>query len=209
MKASVVIPAFNEELTIENVIDACKGSSYIDQIIVVDDGSEDNTSLLANNAGAQVLSYGNNRGKAFAIVFGAKHARNDTLLLLDADLLGLSTRHVESLILPVLNGQAQTTVGLFTKGRMKTDLAHSISPGLSGQRCIKKGFLNEMKSCEDIRYGFEVKLNCWMKKNNIAITKVSLDHVSHLTKEEKRGKRAGFSNRMKMYEDIMSHLFKK
>jgi glycosyltransferase involved in cell wall biosynthesis len=209
MKASVVIPAYNEELTIENVIDACRGSLLIDEIIVVNDGSEDKTALLAEKAGAQVLSYGKNMGKAYAIVFGAKHAKNNVLLLLDADLLGLSTKHVESLILPVLTCKAPTTVGLFSKGRMKTDLAHSISPWLSGQRCIRKEYLDEMKSCEEVRYGFEVKLNSWMKKNNIAVTKVSLDHVSHLTKEEKRGKKAGFSNRMKMYEEIMSHLFKK
>jgi polyisoprenyl-phosphate glycosyltransferase len=101
MKASVVIPAYNEELTIENVIDACRGSLLIDEIIVVNDGSEDKTALLAEKAGAQVLSYGKNMGKAYAIVFGAKHAKNNVLLLLDADLLGLSTKHVESLILPV------------------------------------------------------------------------------------------------------------
>ena len=61
MKASVVIPAYNEELTIENVIDACRGSLFIDEIIVVNDGSEDKSSLLAEKAGAKVLSYGDRK----------------------------------------------------------------------------------------------------------------------------------------------------
>jgi glycosyltransferase involved in cell wall biosynthesis len=209
MKASVVIPAYNEELTIQNVIEACQNCSYIDEIIVVNDGSEDQTPLLAKKAGAKVISNAENKGKAYAIIIGVKQAENNVILLLDADLIGLTSKHVENLVLPVLSNKVATTVGLFSKGRMKTDLAHSISPGLSGQRCIRKEYLLEMKSCEEVRYGFEVKLNSWMKKNNIAVTKVSLDHVSHLTKEEKRGKKAGFSNRIKMYEDIMSHLFKK
>lgn len=209
MKASVVIPAYNEELTIQNVIEACKTCPSIDEVIVVNDGSEDQTPFLAEKAGARVISYAENKGKAYAIIIGVNQAVNNIILLLDADLIGLTSKHVESLVLPVLSNKVATTVGLFSKGRMKTDLAHSISPGLSGQRCIRKEYLLEMKSCEEVRYGFEVKLNSWMKKNNIAVTKISLEHVSHLTKEEKRGKKAGFSNRIKMYEDIMSHLFKK
>ncbi len=209
MKVSAVIPAYNEELTVAKVVEVCKASSLIDEIIVVDDGSKDQTSLLAENAGARVIRYEENRGKAYVVLAGAKEAKNEIILLLDADLTNLNVKHIELLILPVLQGSVQATIGLFTKGRMKTDLAHTLSPGLSGQRCLHRDFLLKMANIENVRYAFEICLNNWMKKNQIMIQKIPLEGVSHLTKEEKRGSRRGFSNRMGMYEDIMSSLFKK
>ncbi len=209
MKASVIIPAYNESLTIKDVIFACSSCSLVDEVIVVDDGSEDDTAAQAVAAGAQVLSYGQNKGKAYAVMHGVKVAKNQVILLLDADLIGFTSLHAESLILPIVMKKSEATVGLFSKGRMKTDLAHTLAPGLSGQRCMKKDILVSMNNCDDARYAFEVHLNNWMKKNNIAVLKVALEYVSHLTKEEKRGKKKGFSNRMEMYENIVSRFFKK
>jgi polyisoprenyl-phosphate glycosyltransferase len=209
MKASVIIPAYNESLTIKDVILACSACSLVDEVIVVDDGSEDDTAAQAVAAGAQVLSYGQNKGKAYAVMHGVKVAKNQVILLLDADLIGFTSLHAESLILPIVMQKSEVTVGLFTKGRMKTDLAHTLAPGLSGQRCMLKDILVSMNNCDDARYAFEVHLNNWMKKNNISVLKVALEYVSHLTKEEKRGKKKGFSNRMEMYENIVSRFFKK
>ncbi len=206
---SVLIPAFNEELTIESVVSECKKCSLVAEVIVIDDGSEDETFNLAKKAGARVLNYGENRGKAFAVMHGAKQAREEILLLLDADLIGFTSDHATQLILPVLEGITEVTLGLFEKGRMKTDLAHTVTPWLSGQRCLKKSLLLSMDNCDQGRFAFEVQLNEWMKKNNIIPVKVPLEYVSHLTKEEKRGRKKGFSTRMKMYKNIASQFFKK
>lgn len=208
-RASVIIPAFNEDLTIEEVVAECKKCSLVAEVIVVDDGSEDDTSYLAEKAGAKVLSYGENKGKAYAVMHGARQAQEDILLLLDADLIGFTSEHAEHLILPVLEGKAEVTLGLFVKGRMKTDLAHTVTPWLSGQRCLKKSLLISMENCDQGRFAFEVQLNEWMKKNNINPVKVPLEFVSHLTKEEKRGRKEGFNTRMKMYKNIASQFFKK
>ncbi|HEY0196431.1 MAG TPA: glycosyltransferase, partial [Methanobacterium sp.] len=63
MSISVIIPAFNEEKTVGNVVKTVKKVSYIDEVIVVDDGSYDNTSKVAEKAGATVIQHVKNRGK--------------------------------------------------------------------------------------------------------------------------------------------------
>lgn len=207
-RVSVLIPAYNEEPTISFVIEACKKSNQVTEVIVIDDGSTDNTSKFASDAGALVLEYGTNQGKAFALLYGAQQAKEDTLLLLDADLVGLSVEHVENLINPVLDGIADSTLGLFTGGRLKTDLAHAITPHLSGQRCLKKDFLLQLEEFKNARYGIEVAITRYLSKQNKKVVKVYLENVTHVMKEEKTGRESGFQNRLQMYKDIVKHIFK-
>ena len=85
MNVSIIIPAYNEEETITQVI---KGISELDlqcEIIVVDDCSQDSTSELADAAGATVVRHPYNKGNGASIKTGARHAQGDILLFLDAD----------------------------------------------------------------------------------------------------------------------------
>lgn len=86
---AAVIPAYNAQSSIEEVVKRTK--KYAEQVIVVDDGSSDNTSLLAEKAGARVLKLEKNKGKANAIKQGIKEVeklkeRVDYVVFIDADL---------------------------------------------------------------------------------------------------------------------------
>jgi glycosyltransferase involved in cell wall biosynthesis len=208
-QVSVIIPAYNEEGGIGLVIMACQSNQLISEIIVVDDGSKDLTSLVAENHGATVYSYGSNKGKAFALLHGCKQAKEDVLLLLDADLIGLMDNHITDLIQPVLSGEADSTIGLFTGGRLKTDLAHALTPNLSGQRCISKNFMLSLASYASARYGIEVAITRHQNKENKVVKKVYLENVTHTMKEEKTGREKGFLSRIQMYKDILKHVLYK
>ena len=83
---SVVIPALNEGPTIADVVRACAANTPgLLEVIVVDDGSTDNTSAAAAAAGADVLRLELNRGKGFALQRGIDRAKGDILLFIDAD----------------------------------------------------------------------------------------------------------------------------
>ena len=85
-RVSVVIPAHNEERTIADVVRACAANTPgLLEVIVVDDGSSDNTSAAAGAAGADVLRLEQNRGKGFALQRGIDRARGEILLFIDAD----------------------------------------------------------------------------------------------------------------------------
>jgi glycosyltransferase involved in cell wall biosynthesis len=81
-----VIPAFNEEKRIKNVI--LKTKKYVDKVIVVDDGSKDRTAEVSKRLGAEVIRYENNEGVGYATKLGLKKAislKPDIIVLLDAD----------------------------------------------------------------------------------------------------------------------------
>lgn len=84
---SIVIPAYNEETciaqTVRDLQNELTGITY--EIIVVDDGSSDNTAEAARNAGATVFSRVSNRGYGAALKLGIRQARHPWVLLMDSD----------------------------------------------------------------------------------------------------------------------------
>ncbi len=84
---SVVIPAFNEEAGIQPVIHSLRETlaGYDYQLLVVDDGSEDQTAKLALDAGAEVLSQPVNRGYGASLKTGIRSASHDRIVIIDAD----------------------------------------------------------------------------------------------------------------------------
>ena len=82
----VGIPAYNEEATIEDIV--TEAHAYVDDVLVVDDGSSDRTAALARDAGATVVEHGQNRGYGSALqtIFTEADERDvDHLAILDAD----------------------------------------------------------------------------------------------------------------------------
>lgn len=87
MKVIVIIPAYNEEKTIGIVIDELRQKSSVD-IIVIDDGSKDNTAMIARNKGVEVIELEENKGIGEAMREGYKYARRenyDVAIQVDAD----------------------------------------------------------------------------------------------------------------------------
>jgi len=86
MKKSIIIPACNEEKSISEVIGRVKKvCPPEDEIIVVDDGSRDNTGKIAKKMGVRVLRHKTNKGKAIALRTGFKYAKNNIIVTIDAD----------------------------------------------------------------------------------------------------------------------------
>jgi len=84
-KISVIVPAFNEEKSLSDVLSKLKGLETIDEIIVVDDGSRDNTAQVAQDLGARIISHPYNMGNGAAVKTGVRNATGDVLLFLDGD----------------------------------------------------------------------------------------------------------------------------
>ena len=76
-KVSVIIPAYNEQDTVAKVVEVVKNVSIVDEIIVVNDGSSDNTEAEAIKAGARVINHETNKGKGQALYTGYKQAECD------------------------------------------------------------------------------------------------------------------------------------
>lgn len=107
----VVIPAYNEALTIGTVVLGAK--KFAQKVIVVDDGSNDQTAEIANLAGAVVIKLDENRGKAYAVMRGfaeVKKEKYDAAVLIDADGQH-DTNEIGRIVKPILDGEADLTIG--------------------------------------------------------------------------------------------------
>ncbi len=114
MKLSVIIPAYNEEKTIEAILDRVKATKIPDEILIIDDGSVDNTreilKRLSQDGLVRVILHDQNQGKGAAVVTGIKNATGDVLLIQDAD-LEYDPRDYPGLMQPIEEGLADVVYG--------------------------------------------------------------------------------------------------
>ena len=108
LTVSAVIPAYFEEKTIASVVEDCL--SFVDEVLVVNDGSTDDTSMLASGAGAHVVEIEHNMGVLNAIRRGFREASGDIIVTLDADGQHDPTE-IPKLIQPILDDEADLVMG--------------------------------------------------------------------------------------------------
>ncbi len=112
VRASALIPAYNEADVIAGTIRAVLSIPGVDEVIVGDDGSSDGTADVARAAGAhKVVRLDRNSGKGGALNAIREHASGEALLLIDAD-LGASAAEGEKLLAPVLEGSADMAIAI-------------------------------------------------------------------------------------------------
>lgn len=207
MKVSVIIPAYNEQGRVGKVVKAAVECDIVDEVIVVDDGSEDATADEARRAGAKVIISPKNLGKGSALKIGISNTDADIYVLLDADLINFKSEHIRELLDPLLNDpQIGMTVGRFRDGRLATDLSQIIAPNISGQRALRRELAKKIPDIRSYGYAIEIFLNDFARNNGYRIKYVDIRGASHVMKEEKIGLIAGFMFRLRMYYDILKYL---
>lgn len=208
MSVTGIVPAYNEGKRIEPVLQALQVDE-IGELIVVDDGSTDHTAEIAGQYADEVVQLSTNSGKSKALAEGVEVASNDTLLFMDADLLGLETSHVRQMIESYRQEDSDLVLGVFHNGRLNTDLSQKFNPFLTGQRVLSRDLWNSLDKEKVDKFGVEVAMAKLSLKQGMEIGKVSLEGVTHVMKEEKRGFGAGLKSRFKMYGDIIKSVFTK
>jgi len=205
-----LIPAFNEEATVGEVVRVCRAAPSVSRVLVVSDGSTDHTPEEARKQGAQVIELLQNQGKDRALQAGIEAVYADYLVLVDADLIGLQPKHVEALIEPIRMKKADATVGFFTKGRWMTDWAQSLTPFLNGQRVISRTvWIEAISSSLGVGFGVETVLTRYIHQKGLNLIYVPLAGVTQRRKEEKLGFWRGFRYRLRMYRQILVVLWRR
>ena len=186
---SIVIPAYNEEATVAQVVTVARKLEYVDEVIVVDDGSSDRTVEEAKSAGATVISHITNEGKGSAIKTGFKNSHGNIVAFIDADISNFTSTKIDKIIRPILEDKTDITKTKFAResGRV-TELTAKPLLGfffpelnyeqpLSGQFAGKRSALNKIKFEKD--YGVDVGIVLDADVHGIKILEVDIGDISH------------------------------
>jgi len=200
---AVVIPAFNEEARIMNVLQAAKASRFATEIIVVSDGSSDHTADVARSVpDIKVIRLPYNQGKGAAMAAGVKQTKARYVAFVDADLGGLTGAHIDKIIQPLLEHRCEMCVGIFRGGKVLSNAAHTFTPYFSGQRAMRRDLFEGIPYIGDLRLGVEVAINNEVRRRRGRVLRVVLQGVSNCHKEQKMGLVKGIAARTKMYKEI-------
>ena len=186
---SIVIPAYNEEATVAQVVSVARKLDYVDEVIVVDDGSTDRTVEEAEGAGATVISHITNEGKGSAIKTGFKNSHGDIVAFIDADISNFTSSKIDKIIRPILEDKTDITKTKFAResGRVTELTAKPLlsfffpeinyEQPLSGQFAGKRSALNKIKFEKD--YGVDVGIVLDADVHGISILEVDIGDISH------------------------------
>ena len=216
LKLSVIIPVYNEEKTIEHIVQAVKTAVTFykndpveKEIIIVDDCSKDNTrATLKNhieNQVEKVLYHDVNRGKGAAIRTGIQHMTGDFMVVQDAD-LEYDPNEYSKLLAPMIEGKADVVYGSrfsgndahrvlyfwhFKGNQFLTMLSNMFSNlNLSDMETCYKVFKREIIQAiklEQNRFGFEPEVTAKISKiPNIRIYEVGISYHGRTYQEGKK-----------------------
>lgn len=223
MYTSIIIPAYNEGERIKDTLDNIIDLEMVDEVIVVDDGSKDNTSEILESYNNDKLKYkiqNPNKGKGRALEEGLKmlDESSDICVFLDAD-LGKTSSEIVKIIKPVIEGECDVAIAKFRpaakKGgmgfvkRLARDSVYSMTgvsldSTLSGQRAFKREVIERFKSIPD-GYGVEVGMTIDILKWNYTIKEYLVDMTHNETDRDIQG----FIHRGKQYLHIKKIVKKK
>lgn len=203
---AVIISAYNEAARIGHVLEPVMAWERPHECVVVDDGSTDGTAEAATSYGARVVRLEKNAGKSNAMAHGVAATTADVILFLDADLIGLTTAHLEQLVKPVIENSVDMCIGVRDRGWLITEISRRFLPLISGERALKRDvweLIDTTVSPHDrAEWKIEMALNYTVRSQKRRIGTVYLRGLQHTTKEEKRGLEEGFKARMETTRDV-------
>lgn len=189
---TVIIPALNEQETIGEVVKFCFAEPLVNEVIVVDDQSTDDTYERAEFAGATVI-LSKKRGKGFSMKEGILSASNQLLVFLDADIHPYPSGTIKNLVEPLINDEYDFVKGAFARnaGRVTELVAKPLlnifypelstfQQPLSGMIAGKKSFLNKIDFFDD--YGVDIGILIDMFLMQAKIKEVNIGYIENKSK---------------------------
>ncbi|WP_100404742.1 glycosyltransferase family 2 protein [Bacillus solitudinis] len=210
-KISIVIPAFNEEKSLSQTIQALRQLPYEKEIIVVNDGSSDKTGEIAEVTADFVLHVPSNNGKGNALQVGWKKASADYILCIDAD-LEQSAGEAIHLIRPLFENKADVVISKVKSGKKSgfglikrrarsiiyRNTGFILEAPLSGQRAFQRQWLPLLLKQRYIGFGVETQMSIDLLKAGATILEVET-----MMKHREMGKTwKGFRHRIKQWVEI-------
>jgi glycosyltransferase involved in cell wall biosynthesis len=204
-KVSCIIPFYNEGERLIKILQTLCGCHTIDEIICVDDGSENDLSTTIKKLfpNIRLIKHNINSGKSEAVYTGLVNSHGDIILTLDADTYGLTATEVDSAINSFKSNQ---NIGMMILSKIYSPFFSNwlrADTVLCGDRIIRKVDLSKIyDQYHPIRYQLEIAINMYMKKNHQSVYWMPSSGLN-LYKYKKNGFLAGMKRDFLMHLDLI------
>jgi len=224
---SVIIPVFNEQETVAASIDRVLMQVFVDEVIVVNDGSTDLTAQVLsrlNDERVHVLSHPVNRGKGAAIRTAIPHVHSDAVVIQDAD-LEYDPADIQRLLGPIEDGLADVVYGSrFVTGESRRVLLYWHSLGnrvlTTLTNMVADINLTDMETCykvfrtdllrsirlQEDRFGFEPEVTIKVAKSRARMFEMGISYSGRTYSE---GKKIGWKDGISALRCIVQYKFSK
>lgn len=208
MRISVIIPVYNEEPTITEIVSRVQAVDLETEIIIVDDGSTDGTSARLETIDStfenvSILRHDNNCGKGAALRTGLAEAAGEVIIIQDAD-LEYDPCDYETLLVPILDGRADVVYGSrflggpqrvlffwhYVGNKLITLLCNAfsnlnLSDMETGYKVFRKEVIEDI-SLKSNRFGFEPEFTMKIAKKGFRIYEVPISYSGRTYEEGKK-----------------------
>lgn len=203
-RVAAIVPAYNEQETLADVLSVLRETPLVDEILVVSDGSTDETVEIGRALGVRTIHLHRNHGKGMALAMGAALTTAPVLVFVDGDIMNLSEYLLYQLIEPVIDGRSSMNVGIRHRGWV-IDLFHArFGPLLSGIRCLERRVFDALPESYVAGFAVETALNYSCRRQELPLSTTVLHDLKHLVKERKRGLLDGVRARLAMFRAVFS-----
>ncbi|MFH1276468.1 MAG: glycosyltransferase family 2 protein [Candidatus Woesearchaeota archaeon] len=190
---SCIIPAYNEASRISAVLSVVNDFPVFDEVIVVNDGSQDMTSEVTKKFdNITLIEHLKNKGKTAAILTGIKQAEGELIVILDADLIGLNYENISKMIYLVLSKEYDLTILDRAGDRSAIWGWTNCARFFGGERCFWKKDLLEITLPDDGGYLLEIIMNLHYINHNKKIRNIYCDNLFTVHQYNKVGKIKGY-----------------
>lgn len=161
-RVAAIVPSYNEAKRIENVLKTLSKTKILDEIIVIDDGSADNTEEIVKRFNkVKYIKNKENKGKGYSMNVGVNYTKADVIFFCDADLIGLTPEIIEETIRPVLNREADMFIAIRGNIMQKTVKLFAVN---SGERALRREIWERLPEFYKYRFRIEAGLNHYVKR---------------------------------------------
>jgi glycosyltransferase involved in cell wall biosynthesis len=203
MSIAAIIPAYNEEKTVANVIRPLVDSKLFSEVIVISDGSTDGTAPTARAAGATMVhELPQKGGKSHALEHGITHTDAEFVAFFDADLIGFRAEHVAAIVEPVLAGKLAMCIGWRDRNAF-SNFTQRFLPLIGGERAMRRDIFENIP--ERFIHGFmiEAATNYYCRANRLPYGAVLLKGLTVRTKYQKVGWLKALPQYANMYYQVI------
>jgi len=194
-KITAIVPAYNEAKRIGRVLSILTTYPHFEEVIVVDDGSTDNTEGIVKQYPVRYVKNAINKGKGHAMDIGVALSKSDIIFFADADVTGLTHEIIDDIISPVMDGMVDMSIAMRNRTTYYLHYIIFFIPLLGGERALTKSLWQMLPSHYKRRFKVETGLNFYARYYGRGFSYKVFQGLSQIIKEKKFGLIEGLRRR--------------